>query len=96
MLGLRRLPITLAVKELLWMLTGPEDISALQAQGVRWWNKEAKEDGWIGLSYGLMVRFPISPSESVNQLQTVERKLCKAEESRNIVVSSTSRSFENV
>ena len=46
----------MALKELIWMLLGRNDVKWLNEHGVKYWNEWAKEDGTIGKSYGYQYR----------------------------------------
>jgi thymidylate synthase len=82
-----------ALLEAIWYLRGEDHIRFLQENKCTFWDKQCrKEDGWLGLNYGLLTNFPAGSSNgqqssSVNQLEEkVLSRLCKSgEKSRNMV-----------
>lgn len=77
--------------ELLWYLRGDDNIAYLQQHGVRFWDADADEHGFLGMNYGLMTNFDGKRGPGIvenNQLEKVIRNLCAGKiESRNNIVT---------
>ena len=77
--------------ELLWYLRGDDNVKYLRQHGVTFWDAEADDDGFVGVSYGLMTNFDGKRGPKVlenNPLEGVIRKLCAGRiSSRNLPVS---------
>ena len=74
-----------AATELLWYFRGEDNIKWLQQQDVHFWDKEADENGFVGLNYGLLTNFKESNGERCNQLETIIDELCDGKiNSRNL------------
>lgn len=78
----------MAIFEALWYIRGEEHIGFLQHHGCKFWDAQAQDGGFVGLSYGLLTNFPCgNTGYSTNQLlDKVILPLCKKESSsRNLV-----------
>ena len=81
--------------ELLWYLRGDDNVMYLRQHGVKFWDSEADDDGFVGVSYGLMTNFDGKRGPKVlenNQLERVIQNLCAGKiESRNNNVTLCNR-----
>eukprot|EP00977_Amphora_coffeiformis_P021144 scaffold8896_cov162-Amphora_coffeaeformis.AAC.1 len=74
-----------AVYEAIWYLRGEDHVRFLQNLKCRFWDKQAGPDGFVGLSYGLLVNYN---SGGINQLlEYVIKPLCEGKYSRNMTCS---------
>ena len=77
--------------ELLWYLRGDDNVAYLQRHGVRFWDADADENGFLGMNYGLMTNFDGKRGPEIvenNQLEGVIQNLCAGKiESRNNIVT---------
>lgn len=87
-----------AVIESLWYIRGEDNIRFLQEHRCHFWDAQAKDDGFIGLSYGLLTNFPgENGNDSINQLElNVISKLCRGESSRNMYITLANPLLETV
>jgi thymidylate synthase len=75
-----------AIVEALWYLRGENHIKFLQQNQCGFWDAQAKEDGVVGLNYGLLTNWPNADGTTRNQLEEdVIRPLCAGRNSRNMV-----------
>ena len=75
-----------AILELLWYLRGESHVQFLREVGCPFWDPQAEEDGFVGLNYGLLTKFPAADGTYVNQLEKlVLDPLCRGESSRNML-----------
>jgi thymidylate synthase len=84
---LRKLYPMAAILEAIWYLRGENHIRFLQKHGQKFWDKQARDEGWVGLNYGLLTYYPSGCSgKSINQLEEkVLMPLCAGKKSRNMV-----------
>ncbi len=83
--SLRRLNFRHVASEALWYLRGEEHIGFLKQHKNPFWNDIADDDGFVGLNYGLLVKFPLDDGGTFNQLeQHVIAKLVDGASSRNM------------
>ena len=54
--------------ELLWWLKGEDNIDYLKKHHCYYWNKDADEDGFVGLNYGLMTNWPCKAEHKSEQI----------------------------
>ena len=85
----RKLPLRLAIVELLWMLRGDTNIAWLKENGVHFWDQWADDQGRLGPLYGAMWRrFPnIDGGMPIDQISELMYQLKKNPTSRRHVVS---------
>ena len=78
-----------ALIEAIWYLRGEDNVRFLQENKNHFWDKQCKEDGWLGLNYGLLTNYPQGEGKgSINQLEDIVlTRLCKGEKSRNMTCS---------
>ncbi|MEM6512078.1 MAG: thymidylate synthase [Pseudomonadota bacterium] len=89
MVTTKKLHVKSIVHELLWFLSGDQNIRYLQDNGVSIWNEWADEDGNLGPVYGVQWRSWGTPSgESIDQISQVMRQLRETPDSRRIIVSA--------
>lgn len=77
-----------AIIEALWYIRGDADIKFLQDNHCNFWDAQARDDGFVGLNYGLLTCWPNDDGTRRNQLEDeVIRPLCHGKSSRNMVCS---------
>lgn len=90
----RWLPPMNPVKEMFWMLSGSNNVHALQAMGVPFWNSFADETGDLGPIYGFLWRhWPNPDGSTTDQIEYVRKLLKEDPDSRRMVVSCWHPSF---
>jgi len=87
---LRKIFPQAAILEAVWYLRGENHIYFLQKHNQKFWDKQARHDGWLGLNYGLLTKYPQDANtqqlSSINQLEErVLKPLCDGETSRNML-----------
>ncbi|MEM1175176.1 MAG: thymidylate synthase [Pseudomonadota bacterium] len=89
MVTTKKLHVRSIIHELLWFLSGDQNIRYLQENGVSIWNEWADDDGNLGPVYGVQWRSWGTPSgESIDQIRQVMRQLKESPDSRRIIVSA--------
>ncbi len=77
------------IHELLWFLSGDQNIGYLKENGVRIWDEWADENGDLGPVYGVQWRSWGTPDgRSIDQISEVVRQLKETPDSRRIIVSA--------
>ncbi len=83
----KKLHLRSIIHELLWFLSGDQNIGYLKDNGVRIWDEWADEDGNLGPVYGVQWRSWGTPSgESIDQISQVMQQLKETPDSRRIIV----------
>ncbi|MEM9334377.1 MAG: thymidylate synthase [Pseudomonadota bacterium] len=89
MVTTKKLHVRSIIHELLWFLSGDQNIRYLQENGVSIWNEWADDDGNLGPVYGVQWRSWGTPNgESIDQISQVMRQLKESPDSRRIIVSA--------
>ena len=85
----KKLHLRSIIHELLWFLSGDNNIRYLNENGVTIWDKWADDDGKLGPVYGVQWRsWPAPDGGSVDQISRVMRQLRETPDSRRIIVSA--------
>ncbi len=85
----KKLHLPSIIHELLWFLSGDDDIRYLNENGVTIWDKWADDNGKLGPVYGVQWRSWQAPDgASVDQISQVMRQLRETPDSRRIIVST--------
>ena len=85
----KKLHLRSIIHELLWFLSGDDNIRYLNENGVTIWDKWADDDGKLGPVYGVQWRsWPAPDGGSVDQISRVMRQLRETPDSRRIIVSA--------
>ncbi len=85
----KKLHLRSIIHELLWFLSGDDNIRYLNENGVTIWDKWADENGKLGPVYGVQWRsWPAPGGGSVDQISQVMRQLRETPDSRRIIVSA--------
>ncbi len=85
----KKLHLRSIIHELLWFLSGDDNIRYLNENGVTIWDKWADENGKLGPVYGVQWRsWPAPGAGSVDQISQVMRQLRETPDSRRIIVSA--------
>lgn len=61
---LRKIFPVAAILEAVWYLRGENHIKFLQRHNQRFWDKQARDNGWLGYNYGLLTRYDRSSSSA--------------------------------
>ena len=78
------IPFKLNMAELFWMINGSKTLKELQDQGVKYWDKFAKEDGTLGPVYGSQWR----SFYGVDQLKNLVEGIKNDPNSRRLIVTA--------
>jgi len=87
---LRPISFRMVVVEAMWYLRGEAHINFLLENGCKFWSKQADDDNWIGLNYGLLTNWSSNRAfgQRHNQLETlVIQPLVAGMLSRNMTCS---------
>jgi thymidylate synthase len=85
----KKLHLRSIIHELLWFLSGDDNIRYLNENSVTIWDKWADENGKLGPVYGVQWRsWPAPGGGSVDQISQVMRQLRETPDSRRIIVSA--------
>ena len=85
----KKLHLRSIIHELLWFLSGDQNIRYLQDNGVSIWNEWADEEGNLGPVYGVQWRSWGTPDgRSIDQISQVMQQLKESPDSRRIIVSA--------
>ncbi len=85
----KKLHLRSIIHELLWFLSGDQNIRYLQDNGVSIWNEWADEEGNLGPVYGVQWRSWGTPDgRSIDQISQVMKQLKESPDSRRIIVSA--------
>ena len=75
--------------ELLWFLRGDSNVAWMREQGVTIWDEWARDDGELGLVYGVQWRsWPTPDGGHIDQIADVLRQLRDNPDSRRMLVSA--------
>ena len=85
----KKLHLRSIIHELLWFLSGDQNIRYLQDNGVSIWNEWADEEGNLGPVYGVQWRSWGTPDgRSIDQISQVIRQIRETPDSRRILLSA--------
>lgn len=85
----KKLHVKSIIHELLWFLSGDDNIRYLKDNGVSIWDEWADEDGKLGPVYGVQWRSWGTPDGgSIDQIGEVMRQLRETPDSRRMIVSA--------
>ena len=85
----KKLHVKSIIHELLWFLSGDDNIRYLKDNGVSIWDEWADEDGKLGPVYGVQWRSWGTPDGgSIDQISEVMRQLRETPDSRRMIVSA--------
>jgi thymidylate synthase len=84
----KKLNLSNAVSELLWMMLGKTDLESLKSRGVNYWDSWVKPDGTFGPIYGAQMRdFGTRVEGYYDQLRECCRQIIEDPWSRRIIMS---------
>lgn len=84
----KKLNLSNAVSELLWMMIGRIDLESLKSRGVNYWDSWVKPDGTFGPVYGAQMRdFGTRAEGHYDQLRECCRQIIEDPWSRRIIMS---------
>lgn len=84
----KKLNLSNAVSELLWMMLGKTDLESLKSRGVNYWDSWVKPDGTFGPIYGAQMRdFGTRAEGYYDQLRECCRQIIEDPWSRRIIMS---------
>ncbi len=85
----KKLHLRSIIHELLWFLSGDDNIRYLNENGVTIWDRWADDNGKLGPVYGVQWRsWPAPDGGSADQISQVMRQLRETPDSRRIIVSA--------
>ncbi len=85
----KKLHLPSIIHELLWFLSGDDNIRYLNENGVTIWDQWADDNGKLGPVYGVQWRsWPAPDGASVDQISQVMRQLRETPDSRRSIVSA--------
>lgn len=85
----KKLHLKSIVHELLWFLSGDQNVRYLKENGVSIWNEWADDDGNLGPVYGVQWRsWGMSDGGTVDQISEIVEQIRKTPDSRRIIVSA--------
>jgi len=90
----KKLHLRSIIHELLWFLSGDQNIRYLKENGVSIWDEWADEDGNLGPVYGVQWRSWGTPDgESIDQIKTVMQQIKETPDSRRMIVCAWNVAF---
>ncbi|AGF46650.1 thymidylate synthase [Candidatus Kinetoplastibacterium desouzaii TCC079E] len=89
LLTTKKLHIKSIIIELLWFLSGNNNIKWLNQHGVNIWNEWANQDGDLGPIYGVQWRsWPTHDGKTIDQIDNLIKNIDKNPNSRRLIVSA--------
>ncbi len=85
----KKLHLRSIIHELLWFLSGDQNIRYLKENGVSIWDEWADEDGNLGPVYGVQWRaWPTPDGRTVDQVEQIMQQIRETPDSRRIILSA--------
>lgn len=85
----KKLHLRSIIHELLWFLSGDQNIRYLKENGVSIWDAWADEDGNLGPVYGVQWRkWPTPDGGTIDQISQIMRQIKETPDSRRIMLSA--------
>lgn len=85
----KRLHLRSIIHELLWFLSGDQNIGYLKDNGVSIWDAWADDEGNLGPVYGVQWRkWPAPDGRTIDQISEIMRQIRETPDSRRIILSA--------
>lgn len=85
----KKLHLRSIIHELLWFLSGDQNIRYLKENGVSIWDEWADEEGNLGPVYGVQWRaWPTPDGRTVDQIEQIMQQIRETPDSRRIILSA--------